>query len=343
MSEPRETPRAALAQRLVVDLGAAFQNRATYASGHPELQRAVARVLGALAAWCDGTGAAEVSLLVLEGNLLVDREALPDDARWKRGLMRAFERLSIRGMTLVAGLDAAELEAFLDGCAGGGRPTPSRNLRLGQAGRAGEAADAGTGGAGAAGPGDGAPGNGTDAAGGAAARSGSAPVAPATDPPDGIEAAGAEWRALAGGTVTRIERLRALVGRLARGAEPLADAAIRRAATRVADRELVHGLSVALATLRLGRALGVEGTPLEELALAGLLHDVGHLDPAGEHQDPEWRRAHHAVLGAARLAALEGIPDVAVRVALEHHRRLDGADADPSRRPTPAVRLVAVA
>ena len=91
------------------------------------------------------------------------------------------------------------------------------------------------------------------------------------------------------------------------------------------------------------RALGVEGTPLEDLALAGLLHDLGHLDPAGEHQDPEWRRANHNVLGAARLAPLDGIPDAAVLVALEHHRRLDGADADPSRRPSAVVRLMAVA
>jgi hypothetical protein len=311
------------AQRLVVDLGAAFQHRATYTAGHPELQRTIGRVLDDLGALCERNGTTEVSLLILEGTLLVDREALPDDARWRRGLMRALERNGIQGMTLSAGLDAAELGAFLDGCAAGGRPVPSRHIRIGQAGLAGEAA-----------PGP-----------GASVPAGVNSTAP--DPMEGVEGAAEEWRALAGGAVTRIERLRALVARLARGAEPLAEASLRRAATRVADRELIHGLSVSLATLRLGRALGVTGPALEDLALAGLLHDVGYLDPAGEHQDLEWRRTQHPLLGAARLAGLEGIPDVAVLVALEHHRRVDGgrgrAEAAISPPPAPATRVVAVA
>jgi HD-GYP domain-containing protein (c-di-GMP phosphodiesterase class II) len=53
------------------------------------------------------------------------------------------------------------------------------------------------------------------------------------------------------------------------------------------------------------------------------------------------------VRGAERLAALEGIPDVAVLVALEHHLRFDGAPSYPSTvgpgRPAAAARVVAVA
>jgi response regulator RpfG family c-di-GMP phosphodiesterase len=104
---------------------------------------------------------------------------------------------------------------------------------------------------------------------------------------------------------------------------------------------------VALATLRLARALRVEGRALEDLALAGLLHDVGYLEAAGAGEIPAQRRILHPLRGAARLAALEGIPDVAVLVAYEHHLRFDAEPNYPPmtvrRKPIVAARVVAVA
>ena len=324
MNAPANPGLAGLTERLVADLGAAFQQRTAYAPGHPQVKEALARVLTAFAAWCEHAGTAEVSLILLEGQFLIERQAIPDDAPWARGLLRAFHRHGIRGLTMVAGLDEPELGLFLDSCQGGKEPTPSRHLLTGQAGFA--AVDA---------PESGGP------LGKASSRT------PSVISPDQVEGARAELRAIAFGAVKRVDRLRSLVAQLARSAEAGSVDSTQLASAHVDDREFLHGLAVALATLRLARALRVEGRALEDLALAGLLHDVGYLEAAGAGEAPAQRRILHPIRGAARLAALEGIPDVAVLVAYEHHLRFDGAPNYPSmtkrRKPIAAARVVAVA
>ncbi len=170
---------------------------------------------------------------------------------------------------------------------------------------------------------------------------------PSVISPDQVEGARAELRAIASGAVKRVDRLRSLIAQLARSAEAGSLDSAQLASAHVDDREFLHGLAVALATLRLARALRVEGKALEDLALAGLLHDVGYLEAAGAGESPAQRRILHPIRGAARLAALEGIPDVAVLVAYEHHLRFDAAPNYPSmtarRKPIAAARVVAVA
>ena len=286
MNAPASPGRAELTQRLVTDLGAVFQVRATYAPGHPQVKGALDRVLGAFAGWREHAGSAEVSLILVEGSLLVDRQAIPDGAPWARGLLRSFDRHGIRGLTLVAGLDEAELGRFLDACHGTQGPAPSPHILVGQAGFAA------TGSPGAEGAGGPVPAG--------------APPSPASGQ---LEGARRELRAAGAGDATRIDRLRSLVAELSRSAGAAALEALRHSASGVDDREFLHGLAVALATLGLGRALGVEGKALEDLALAGFLHDLGHLEGPGAEKDPARRRARHPVRGAERLAALEGIPD----------------------------------
>jgi HD-GYP domain-containing protein (c-di-GMP phosphodiesterase class II) len=91
----------------------------------------------------------------------------------------------------------------------------------------------------------------------------------------------------------------------------------------------------------------VSADVLEELGLAGLLHDVGYLDPAGASESFEERRRQHPVRGALRLAAMDGLPESVVLVAYEHHLRWDAAENYPRlsspRRPGAPARVVAVA
>ncbi len=323
MSEAGSPGRAERAQRLVTDLGAAFQLRAAYAATHPQVQGAIARTIGSLGAWLADDGSTDASLMVVEGHLLVSREAIPEDANWTRGLLRAFARNDVRGLTLRAGLDAAELGRFLDGCLGAQGAVSSEHLLVGRAGFSGVESTEGSGAAPAA-----------------------LPVAAPLDPVR-VEGAREELRSIGDGAATRIDRLRVLVAELARSAPPVPPEAIREAAGRLDDREFLHGLGVAVATLRMGRALGLVGRPLEDLVLAGFLHDVGHLGGPEADPDPAVRRRLHPARGAARLASLDGIPDVAVLVAFDHHLRFDGAPAYPAQRspriPVAAARVVAVA
>jgi HD-GYP domain-containing protein (c-di-GMP phosphodiesterase class II) len=161
-----------------------------------------------------------------------------------------------------------------------------------------------------------------------------------------VEGACAELRAVGSGQATRIERLRAIVAELARSAEASALEGLRVGVAHVDDREFLHGLAVALSTLRLARALGIGGKALEDLVLSGFLHDVGHV-AAGAVADLGLSRSLHPVRGAVLLAALEGMPDEAVLVAFDHHLRFDGTPSYPSlavpRRPVAAARVVAVA
>ncbi len=324
MSAPASLERT---QRLVAELGAAFQLRVAYASNHPQVERALAKVLAAFADWWTSAGTAEVSLLLVEGQLLVDRQAIPEDAHWARGLLRGFGRHGIRGLTLIGGLDEVELGAFLDSCQAASGPASSRHVLVGRAGFAAtgvleSAVDEGT-----------APGPGSN-------------PAPAAFAPEQVEGACAELRAVGAGQATRIERLRAIVAELARGAEASSLEALRVGVAHVDDREFLHGLAVALSTLRLARALGIGGKPLEDLVLSGFLHDVGHVE-GDAVADPGRKRSLHPVRGAVRLAALDGIPDEVVLVAFDHHLRFDGTPSYPSlaapRRPVAAARVVAVA
>jgi hypothetical protein len=324
VNAPAGAGRIELTQRLVADLGAAFHLRAAYAPGHPQVKGALARVVAALGAWCAHEGTSDVSLILMEGHLLVDRQAVPEDVGWPRGLLRAFGRHGIQGLTLAAGLDEAELGSFLDGCVGPKGPSPSRHILVGQAGFAAEARPEGAGTA-------------------APVRSG----APGALTPEQVRDAQADLRAIAAGTAAGVDRLRSFVAQLARSVEAGSLDTLRREAARLDDREFLHGLAVSLTTFRLGRALGIEGRALEDLALAGLLHDVGYLDAECAEEDPVRRRRLHPVRGAARLAALEGIPDGVVLVAYEHHLRFDGIPSFPvmtvPRQPVAAPRVVAVA
>lgn len=317
MSEARD--RNSLAERLVVELGAAFHQRAIYPASHPQVRRSVERTVAALQAWCDRLALDEASLIRLDDQLLVDRDPVPEEATWRRGLVQALERLGLSGVTLGRGLTTDELTLFLDACCTHGEPRPSRHIQFGRA----TFFDARGSGSGASEAGDG------------AARVGA----------ESFAAARAELDQLARGAATRVERLRGLVARLARAAS---STRVNLAAEEeVADRAFRHGLAVAIGSLRLARRVGLADESLEDAGLAGLLHDIGYLEPGHEPELEVHRRLLHPVRGAARISGIEGVSDAVVVATYEHHLRFDGAESYPRlarpRRPTALARLVAVA
>ncbi|MDD2914429.1 MAG: HD-GYP domain-containing protein [Gallionella sp.] len=94
-----------------------------------------------------------------------------------------------------------------------------------------------------------------------------------------------------------------------------------------------HSVSVAALAVAFGRVLEMPRTEIKELALGGLLHDVGKaivpgniLNKPGKLDDAEFVvMKSHAANTADLLKGLEGISEVAFNAAAQHHERFDGS------------------
>jgi putative nucleotidyltransferase with HDIG domain len=95
-------------------------------------------------------------------------------------------------------------------------------------------------------------------------------------------------------------------------------------------RTMAHGARVATLAIDVARALGLDAARLEDLRIAGQLHDVGNLavpdsilNKPGALDDSEMRVVRtHPVVGAELVRAW-GFPGAA-RFVLEHHEQVDG-------------------
>lgn len=96
---------------------------------------------------------------------------------------------------------------------------------------------------------------------------------------------------------------------------------------------LTHSVGTALLCTFFGEQLGQPEPQLATLALAGLVHDIGHLhtDPGlldrSQRADAYLRRQVrvHPIIGYAILRKVAFLPAAAARAVLEHHERLDGS------------------
>jgi hypothetical protein len=94
-----------------------------------------------------------------------------------------------------------------------------------------------------------------------------------------------------------------------------------------------HTRRVALRAVEVGEELGLSSTRLRELALGGLLHDIGKLATPteilrkpGRLTDAEFAEVRlHPVGGDALLRDLGGFPSPVLRLVRHHHERLDGS------------------
>jgi len=103
----------------------------------------------------------------------------------------------------------------------------------------------------------------------------------------------------------------------------------------------IHAINVSALSMALAKHLDLEETIVRDVALGGLLHDIGlHLSPSvplSKSQaitlDEKKRRWEHPIRGAEILMATPGIPDLVPVVAYEHHLRCDGGGYPKQERP----------
>lgn len=95
---------------------------------------------------------------------------------------------------------------------------------------------------------------------------------------------------------------------------------------------LRHALLVATFAIAMGHKQGMDGEPLDHLATAAVLHDIGEMFVApdvlrkGTRLSPqEWRHvACHPVIGALAIRNTLKLPETIARTVAEHHERISG-------------------
>ncbi len=131
---------------------------------------------------------------------------------------------------------------------------------------------------------------------------------------------------------------------------------MRALTQRLAEKDTYteeHTRRVALRAVQVGEALGFAPTRLRELAIGGLLHDIGKLSvpdailkKPGPLDDAERDViTKHPTWGLRLLAELGGFSESVRRLVRDHHERLDGSGYPAARREADLaldVRILAV-
>lgn len=99
------------------------------------------------------------------------------------------------------------------------------------------------------------------------------------------------------------------------------------------DYTFRHSVSVCALLVAFGRGMKLERPVIKEMALGGLLHDVGKarvsdriLNKPGKLSDEEFgHMRHHVDEGVRVLEGTAGISRIAMQVTAEHHERFDGS------------------
>jgi len=339
MSGPADTTSAArqkLIEALLKGLLTAVKSRSFYPSGHPTVLAALRELGAAFDAALAGSGQVVVGLIGRD--LVADGRPLPLDTSFVERFARELAAREVEKITLLGGARPEELEAIVETLTiqperlleqgGLARVLAARGVRAVQIGRfAIDEQEA------------------------------------ATDRGDSWHRARETWQQGLEGVREISERVRA--GRAIHGGEAREIATLliqglrgqrgpMLAALTLRQKSAYtfsHSLNVSLLVLAQVEMLPLTERQLEDVAAAGLLHDLGKLqipeeilNKPGPPTDQEWEiLRRHPILGVEVLGKMRDAGDLALIVAFEHHRRHDGTGYPPCRQPWPLNRLTAMA
>jgi HD-GYP domain-containing protein (c-di-GMP phosphodiesterase class II) len=320
---------------LLKGLLTAVKSRSFYPAGHPTVRASLRELGAAFNAALAGGGQLVVGLIGRD--LVADGRPLPPDAPFVERFARELAARDVEKLTLLGSARAEELEALVETLTiaperlreqgGLARVLAARAVHAVQIGRfAIDEQEA------------------------------------ATDPGDTWHRARATWQQGLEGVREISERVRA--GRALSGGEAREIAALliqglrgqrgpMLAAISLRQKSAYtfsHSLNVSLLMLAQVEMLPLTERQLEEVAAAGLLHDLGKLqipeeilNKPGPPTDAEWEiLRRHPILGVEVLAKMRDAGDLALIVAFEHHRRHDGTGYPTCRQPWPLNRVTAL-
>ena len=98
------------------------------------------------------------------------------------------------------------------------------------------------------------------------------------------------------------------------------------------DYTFEHSVSVCALLVAFGRAMQLSQEVIREVALGGMLHDIGKayiadeiLNKPGKLSEEEFSEMQrHVALGVGVLKKTEGVSEIALQVVAQHHERSDG-------------------
>jgi HD-GYP domain-containing protein (c-di-GMP phosphodiesterase class II) len=321
---------------LLKGLLTAVKSRTFYPAGHPTVSVSLRELGSAFNAAVAGRGQVAIGLIGRE--LVADGRPLPPDAPFVERFAGELAARDVEKLTLLGSARAEELEALVEALAipperleeqgGLARVLAARGVHAVQVGRfAIEEQEE------------------------------------ATDSGDAWHRARETWQQGLDGMREISERVRA--GHTLRGGEAREIAALliqglrgqrgpMLAAISLRQKSAYtfsHSLNVSLLMLAQVEMLPLTERQLEEVAAAGLLHDLGKLQIPEEiinkpapPTDAEWEiLRRHPILGVEVLGKMRDAGDLALIVAFEHHRRYDGTGYPVCRQPWPLNRATALA
>jgi len=110
------------------------------------------------------------------------------------------------------------------------------------------------------------------------------------------------------------------------------ESAIRLLSDGQGERAALHAMNVTVLSLLLGKAMGLERTPMEALGLAALLHDIGKtaLPDRVRYRDDSFTAAHHKlyqehIAHGVALGRDLGLSPLALLTLSQHHEMADGS------------------
>ncbi len=313
---------------LLKGLLTAVKSRSFYPAGHPTVMSALRELGSAFDAAL--AGADELAVGRIGGDLIAAGCTLPGDAPFVERFSRELAAFDVEKLTFLRGARAEELEALVETLAttperlreqgGLARVLAARGVRVVQVGRF--ALDE---------------------------------QEEATDRGDSWHRARATWQQGFAGVRDISERVRggrSIHGGQAREIATLLIQGLRGqrgpmlAALSLRQKSAYtfsHSLNVSLLLLAQVEMLPLTERQLEDIAAAGLLHDLGKLqipveilDKPGPLTPAEWEiLRRHPVLGVEVLGKMRDAGDLALIVAFEHHRRRDGTGYPACRQPWP--------
>lgn len=296
-------------ERLPTQIAAAVNLRGLYPPNHPRVAQSVEKILEALSETIRDSDEREATYVLVGDDLVIGDKVIRKSTLAVRNFIDILQHRGIERLTMKAGMDRDEANAFIAALTSGDAFLSSAHIVIGRAHLA---------------------------------------LEEQTKERERtrlsvrqVEVVRDAWARFRVERSLPVDQLEALVWSLIDAVSGSTRSMLPLAPLKEHDEyTFVHSINVSLLVLVQARSFGIYGPTLHDFGMAGLLHDIGKLTVPVEilHKTQRLEAAewdlmmNHAQEGAWYIAEMEAAPPLAAIVAYEHHLRHDGQPNYPRLR-----------